>query len=78
VRHGIYASIRHPLYLSLMLAPTGMALVFDSFLAVPILALATTFVFDRIRKEERLLAAHFGMEFEDYRHRTWKLIPLVF
>ena len=77
VRHGIYASIRHPLYLSLILAPTGIALVFDSFLAAPILALAITFVVDRMRKEEHLLAAHFGLEFDDYRHRSWKLVPLV-
>ncbi len=60
VRHGIYASIRHPLYLSLLLAPTGMALVFASPLALPILALAAIFVLDRIRKEEHLFAAHFG------------------
>jgi protein-S-isoprenylcysteine O-methyltransferase Ste14 len=77
VRHGIYASIRHPLYLSLLLAPTGVALVFASSLALPILALAAIFVLDRIRKEEKLLAAHFGLVFEDYRRCTWKLIPLV-
>jgi protein-S-isoprenylcysteine O-methyltransferase Ste14 len=35
------------------------------------------FVFDRIRKEERLLTVHFGLEFEDYRRATtWQLIPL--
>jgi protein-S-isoprenylcysteine O-methyltransferase Ste14 len=78
VLHGIYARIRHPLYLSLLLAPTGVALVFASSLALPILALAAIFVFDRIPKEEHLLAAHFGSMFEDYRNRTWKLIPFVF
>jgi protein-S-isoprenylcysteine O-methyltransferase Ste14 len=77
VRHGIYSSIRHPLYLSLLLAPCGVALVFGSLLALPILVLAIVFVSDRIRKEEHLLAAHFGYEFEKYRSRTWKLIPLV-
>lgn len=77
VQHGIYASIRHPLYLSLLLAPTGIALVLASSLALPILALAAIFVLDRIRKEERLLAEHFGWVFEDYRRRTWKLVPFV-
>jgi protein-S-isoprenylcysteine O-methyltransferase Ste14 len=77
VRGGIYKHIRHPLYLSLLLAPTGIALVFDSYLALPILALAMVFTFDRIRKEERLLAGHFGLEFEDYKRGTWQLIPLV-
>jgi protein-S-isoprenylcysteine O-methyltransferase len=77
VRHGIYASIRHPLYLSLLLAPAGVALVFASVLALPILILATIFVLDRVRKEERLLAAHFGLAFEDYQRHTWKLVPFV-
>jgi protein-S-isoprenylcysteine O-methyltransferase Ste14 len=77
VRDGIYRRIRHPLYLSLLLVPAGIALVFDSYLALPILALAMVFVFDRIRKEERLLTVHFGLEFEDYRRATtWQLIPL--
>jgi protein-S-isoprenylcysteine O-methyltransferase Ste14 len=78
VQDGIYSSIRHPLYLSLLLVPTGIALVFGSVLAIPIFLLAAIFVFDRIRKEEHLLAEHFGSEFEDYRRRTWKLAPLVF
>ncbi|MGO8984416.1 MAG: methyltransferase family protein [Terriglobales bacterium] len=75
---GIYARIRHPLYLSLLLVPSGVALVFASWLALPIFALAAAFVFDRIRSEERMLALHFGSEFEDYRRRTWKLVPFLF
>ncbi len=78
IRQGIYSSIRHPLYLSLLLAPAGFALVFASKLALPILVLAALFVQDRIRKEEDLLAAHFGHEFAVYRRRTWKLIPHMF
>jgi protein-S-isoprenylcysteine O-methyltransferase Ste14 len=77
VKRGIYRYIRHPLYLSLLLAPAGMALVFASYLALPISFLAAGFVWDRIGKEERLLAAHFGAEFEDYRGRTWMLVPFV-
>lgn len=77
VQEGIYRSIRHPLYLSLLLVPTGVALVFANWLALPVLLLATVFTVDRIRKEERLLAAHFGAEFEGYRRRSWKLLPHV-
>jgi len=78
VRHGIYDCVRHPLYLSLLLIPTGIALVFDSCFAGPIAILAATFVFDRIREEDRLLALHFGREFENYRRRTSTLVPMVF
>jgi len=75
VREGVYKQIRHPLYLSLLLIPTGIALIFASVLALPILALAIIFIFDRIGKEESLLAERFGPSFEDYRRNTWKLIP---
>ena len=75
VRDGIYSRIRHPLYLSLLLAPFGIALVFASYLALPILVTAAAFVLDRVRKEERMLSEHFGPEFEDYRLRTGRLIP---
>jgi protein-S-isoprenylcysteine O-methyltransferase Ste14 len=78
IRHGIYNRIRHPLYLSLLLAPTGFALIFASKLALPIVVLAALFVLDRIRKEEELLASHFGSEFTAYRCRTRKLIPQMF
>jgi protein-S-isoprenylcysteine O-methyltransferase Ste14 len=78
VQDGIYAAIRHPLYLSLLLIPTGIALVFASWLALPILILAMIFVFDRIRKEERMLAEQFGAEFEGYRTRSSMLIPPLF
>ena len=78
VQNGIYSWIQHPLYLSLLLIPTGIALVFASLLAIPILILAVLFVFDRMRREDCLLASHFGAEFESYRGRTRKLIPLLF
>jgi protein-S-isoprenylcysteine O-methyltransferase Ste14 len=77
VQNGIYGSIRHPLYLSLLIAPTGVALVFASFLALPILFLAAGFVWDRIVREEKLLAEHFGAEFEEYRSRAWMVLPFV-
>jgi protein-S-isoprenylcysteine O-methyltransferase Ste14 len=77
VRKGIYRKIRHPLYLSLLLAPPGVALIFASFLVLPVSFLALLFVRDRIREEECLLASHFGPEFEDYRRNSWKLIPFV-
>ena len=78
IQDGIYANIRHPLYLSLLLAPAGVALVFASYLALPILLLAAIFVWDRIRKEERLLAAHFGPAFEEYQQSTRMLVPWIF
>jgi protein-S-isoprenylcysteine O-methyltransferase Ste14 len=78
VEDGIYARIRHPLYLSLLLAGPGLALVFRSQLAWPIAAAAVTFVMNRIELEESLLASHFGTRFSVYRARTWALLPLIY
>ena len=75
---GLYARIRHPSYLGLMLGSIGLALVFRSG---PGLALALLLLFPlvgRIQAEERLLAETFGAEYEAYRKRTWRLIPGVY
>jgi protein-S-isoprenylcysteine O-methyltransferase Ste14 len=32
----------------------------------------------RIRSEETLLLSQFGREYEDYRARTWRLLPGVY
>ena len=78
VERGVYGSIRHPLYLSLLLVPAGIAMVFTSLLALPIFALAAIFVADRISQEEKMLAEHFGSQFSAYQSRTWMLIPGLF
>ena len=75
VREGIYRRLRHPLYLSLAIGTSGMALVLKSVLALPILLLAIVFIQDRIRKEERLLAKRFGVAFEEYCRASWRLVP---
>jgi protein-S-isoprenylcysteine O-methyltransferase Ste14 len=78
VEEGIYAWIRHPLYLSLLFAGPGVALLFRSELAWPILLVALLFVANRIRSEETLLASHFGVAFSRYRARTWALLPRIY
>jgi protein-S-isoprenylcysteine O-methyltransferase Ste14 len=72
---GWYAVVRHPGYLGALLASWGAALAFGSALALP-LALAMTLVqIDRVRREERLLAAEFGDAWRDYARRTGALLP---
>jgi protein-S-isoprenylcysteine O-methyltransferase Ste14 len=78
VQTGIYIVIRHPMYLGILLTMPGFALVFRSWLAVPIFLASAIFVALRIRQEEKLLAQSFGEEFVAYRQRTWRLLPLVY
>lgn len=78
VQHGIYSLIRHPMYLAVLLIMPGNALVFRSWLAIPLLPLSLVFTLYRIQQEEKLLGEHFGAEFEAYRHQTWRLVPYLY
>ena len=53
-------------------------LVFRSWLVFLLVPLLTLFVAVRILQEEKLLAEHFGAEFEAYRRRTWRLVPYLY
>jgi protein-S-isoprenylcysteine O-methyltransferase Ste14 len=78
VQSGIYSRIRHPLYLSLLLAGPGVALVLASQLVWPILIVTSAFIANRIKVEETLLAKTFPDSFLVYRDRTSALLPFVF
>lgn len=79
VTNGIYAVIRHPSYLGLLISALGWALAFRSLIGVGLALLLVPPVIARIRSEERLLAAHFGAAYEAYRDATpWRLVPHLY
>ena len=75
VTSGIYALIRHPSYLGLLVNSLGWALAFRSIVGLLLTALLVPPLAARIRAEERLLRTQFGEEYEDYCRRTSRLIP---
>jgi protein-S-isoprenylcysteine O-methyltransferase Ste14 len=75
---GLYAIIRNPSYLGLVVLSLGWALAFRSLVGVAIAALFLIPLHARMKAEERLLAEKFGAEYEAYRKRTWRLIPWVY
>ncbi len=72
---GLYARIRHPRYVAVMLGTVSWAL-FTNFLAmylvVPVTALGLLAI---ARLEERELVDRFGEEYEAYRRRVPMFIP---
>ena len=78
VTTGLYATIRHPSYLGLLLGSLGWALVFRSMAGVLLAALTVIPIVARIGAEERLLQAHFGDAYDSYRGRTSRLIPGIY
>jgi len=71
VTHGLYSRIRNPIYVFGGLAIVGIFL----FLGVPkflwLLVLLIPLQIYRARKEEQVLAAKFGDEYQAYKARTW-------
>jgi protein-S-isoprenylcysteine O-methyltransferase Ste14 len=75
VTGGVYAVIRHPSYLGLLVNALGWVLVFRSTAGVLLVLSLVPVLAARIRAEERLLLSEFGSAYDTYRKRTWRLIP---
>ena len=75
VTTGIYGLIRNPSYLGLLVNALGWALAFRSGPGVLLAVLTLLPLAARIRAEERLLQGQFGVAYDAYRRRTWRLLP---
>lgn len=73
--HGIYSVIRNPSYLGMLVTSLGWVLTFRSGIGVLLVATLMVPLVARIRAEERLLREHFGVEYDAYCKRTWRLLP---
>ena len=78
VTGGLYRVIRHPSYLGLLLILFGWALVFRSGIGVVVSLLLIPPLVARMNSEEALLESEFGARYDDYRRRTWRLLPFLY
>ncbi len=76
--HGIYGLVRNPSYLGMLITAVGWALAFRSIVGIILSLFILIPLIPRIRSEEQLLRAHFGLEYENYFARTWRLIPWIY
>jgi protein-S-isoprenylcysteine O-methyltransferase Ste14 len=75
VTTGIYSVIRNPSYLGFLINVLGWSLAFRSGVGLLLTAFLVPPLLSRIGAEEALLRAKFGLEYESYCSRTWRLIP---
>ncbi|CAN2534009.1 hypothetical+protein [Methylocapsa aurea] len=75
VTTGLYARIRNPSYLGLLIGLVGWALAFRSIVGLLLAAATIPPLVARMKSEEALLASHFGAAYEAYRARTARLVP---
>lgn len=78
VREGIYQFIRHPLYLSLMLAGTGAALKRPGAWSGGLLLILGVLLLATARVEEHENLARFGADYQNYMRHSWQFIPFLF
>ena len=75
---GIYSTIRNPSYLGMIVNMIGWGLAFRGWTGVAIAFLLLVPLIGRIHSEERLLREHFGIEYDAYFSRTWRLLPGIY
>lgn len=75
---GPYKYLRNPSYTAALITFIGFGLGVGNWLSIAALFLIglITYVW-RIRAEDKMLLDEFGRTYEDYKKRTWALIPFV-
>jgi protein-S-isoprenylcysteine O-methyltransferase Ste14 len=71
VTSGLYSRIQHPMYLFLDLVLVSVIIAIGSALLLPAWAVIVVAQILQGRREEKVLAAAFGADYEAHRNRTW-------
>ena len=75
---GLYATLRHPSYLGILLMDLGFAGVFRSVVALLLLPLVLWMFVRRMDVEEAFLVERFGDPYRTYMGRTARLLPGIY
>src|ERR1700720_4410314 len=75
IRTGPYARLRHPIYFGLDLAAIGSALAIDRWRCVVGVCLIILGYWIKARREEAMLTAQFGADFQEHCRHTGFLFP---
>ena len=78
VTSGVYSHIRHPRYLGGILSSIGLSLLFRSWAGGIGVVIFVILILIRIQDEEKLMHQEFGLLWESYCSKTWKMIPSFF
>ena len=71
VTSGLYARMRHPVYVFGTIASLGALLALQIWPAFAIGVALVPLTLFRVRREEQVLSAAFGEEYRRYREKTW-------
>lgn len=75
ITQGIYARLRHPRYVQLLIALSGYALIANYLAAYLAVALWVPGIYVITLLEEKELRAHFGAAYDDYCRKVPRFLP---
>ena len=79
IEHGPYRLIRHPAYSGLLCSFFAAGIAMGDLLACVTLVLPIAWILiQRMHIEEQMLLTHFGLTYQDYCGRTFKILPGIF
>jgi protein-S-isoprenylcysteine O-methyltransferase Ste14 len=76
VTEGPYAYVRNPMYLGHLVFMAGLAVTFWSAFALLLLAIRAVWFHRRVIEDEARLAALFGAQYDAYRARVKRWLPM--
>jgi protein-S-isoprenylcysteine O-methyltransferase Ste14 len=77
VETGVYARVRHPVYVSFFLLALGEALVAGNAAGAALFLLNAAALWLRARREEKELVARFGEKYLEYARRVPAFLPRI-
>ena len=78
ITKGPYKYLRNPSYTGVLITFIGFGFGVANWLSIVVFIAVGLFTYIwRIRVEEQMLSKQFGKAYEDYKKRTWALIPFV-
>jgi protein-S-isoprenylcysteine O-methyltransferase Ste14 len=78
VRSGPYRLVRHPIYTAMLGMSLGTTIVSGQYHALLGLLIVAIAYWRKIRIEEAALGEAFAAEYDEYRRKSWALVPLIF
>ena len=77
IKSGPYRLIRHPIYTGMLGMFVGTAFVSGELHGLVAVAMISVAYVRKIRLEEQNLRSVFGVQYDEYKKKSWALIPFL-
>ncbi len=78
ITHGPYHIVRHPMYLAQVVAVIPLVVQFYTPVRLAVLLVLMITLLLKINYEEKGLIGQFGQAYEDYRKKSYRVLPYLY